>query len=36
MRLIERKQIYFDIYAESYDSLQRYEIKSVDSEKLYN
>ena len=36
MRLTEQKQIYLDAYAESYDALQRYEIKSVNSEILYN
>ena len=36
MRLTERKQIYLDAYAEYYDALQRCEIKSVDSEILYN
>ena len=36
MRLTKWKQIYLDVYAESYDALQRYEIKSVDLEMLYN
>ena len=36
MRLTEQKQIYLDTCAESYDALQRYEIKSIDSKILYN